>query len=171
MKNTFSAAWGLGERTTYVNAGSQQNLATNQGGLGGHTALSGWCQPPVCLERSQRLFGKRAVNWLCSWGGFQLCLLLHWLPLLCRHSFITLKSDPTYLADLTVPHQPYFSSFFPSLSHLFIASQCICCSLKIRSLEWIKPGCLFLCFFFILHPLMFVILDGVFDGAASPYTV
>lgn len=140
-KRAFSARWGLGERTAPVSAGSRKNLAPNQGGFGGDVPLSGWCQPLVRLEGSQRLFGKRAMNWLCIWGGFQLRLCLCWLPLLCSHSFTTLKSDPVYLADLTAPCQPCFWGFFSSFSHLFIACQCICCSPKLRNLEWVKPGC------------------------------
>lgn len=76
-----------------------------------------------------------------------------------------------FSADLTVPRQLYFSSFFPSLSYFFIASQCICCSTKSRSLEWVKPRCLFPSSFFMLHRLMFVILHGVCDRAAAPYTL
>lgn len=170
-KCTFSAGRGLGERMTCVNTDGQQTLVTNQGRLRGDILLLGCCQPPVHLERSQRLFGKRAPYWQCSWGGFQPCLHVCSLPLLSRHSFTTLKSDPVYLADFTVPRQPYVSSFFPSLSHFFRASQSVCFSPKLKSLERVKPGGLFPSSFFVLHSLVFVILDGVHDGAVSPYTV
>lgn len=50
----------MGERMTCVNADGWQTLATSQGGLGGDILLLGWCHPPVSLERSQRLSGKRA---------------------------------------------------------------------------------------------------------------
>lgn len=161
-------SWG---RDDLCDAGGWQTLATNQGGLGGDMLLLGWCQPPVHLERSQRLFGKRASNWQWSWGGFQLCLHVCSPPLLSRHSFTALKSGPVYLADFTVSRQPYVSSFSPSLSHLLRACRCVCFSPKLKSIARVKPGSLFPSSSFILHSLMFVILDGVHDGAVSPYTV
>lgn len=171
MKNTFSAAWGLGESMTHVNAGSSRIWQPTKVALEGtlhHRArvslLCAWKDHKGFLAKGPWI-GSAAgevSSSVCAYSGF---------PLLCRHSFVTLKSNLTYFADFIVPRQPYFSSFFLSLSHLFIACQYICCSPKIRSLERIKPGCLFPSFFSILHPLMFVILDSVFDGAASPYTV
>ena len=75
----------------------------------------------------------------------------------CIFTWLNCSSSTLFFKLLPIP--------FPPLHSLPVCL--LQCTIK---KSWV-PGCLLPSSFFILHPLMFVILDGLCDGAASLYTV